>query len=77
MEPGRGRGLVPRTGLLLFCRPIDWLEGAEQHPPNSCEVSLTLQHIGEFGEIGLESVLFRVLLSRKPKVINHRVDIVF
>src|SRR5688500_7772439 len=53
-----------------------WRELAEQHSPNSGEVSLSLQHIGEIGEIGLEPVLFRVLLSGEPKIVNHRVDVV-
>src|SRR5262245_56568135 len=57
-------------------RANEWGKLAKQHLPNRGKVSLSLQHIGEVGEIGLEPVLFRVLLSRKPKVVDHRVYVV-
>ena len=41
------------------------------------QVALALQHVGEFGEVGLEPVLLGVAVGGEPQIVDHRVDVVF
>ena len=36
-----------------------------------------MQHVGEFGEIGLQPILLGIAVGGEPQVIDHRIDIVF
>ena len=49
----------------------------EQHLADRAQVALALQHAGEFGQVGLEPILFLVALSRRAQVADHRIDVVF
>ena len=49
----------------------------QQQPADGGEVALALQHVGEFGEVGLQPVLFGIDLRRQAEVADHRVDVVF
>ena len=49
----------------------------QQHAADGGEIALSLEHVGEPGEVGLQPVLLGVLIGRGPQVPNHRVDIVF
>src|SRR5205814_5842798 len=47
------------------------------HAADVGEVALALEHAAELGEVGLEPVLFGVLLRRVTQVADHFVDRVF
>ncbi len=49
----------------------------EQQPSDRGQIALALQHVGEFGEVGLQPVLLGVAVGGEPQVVDHRVDVVF
>ena len=51
-------------------------ELGEQDAPDGREVALTLQHVGEAGEIRLQPVLLGIALGRQAQITDHRIDVV-
>ena len=49
----------------------------EQQPADRGQIALALQHVGEFGEVGLQPVLLGVDVGREPQIADHRIDVVF
>ena len=52
-------------------------EFRKQHSPDRRKIALSLQHVGEPCEIGLEPILFGIALGRQTQIVDHRVDVVF
>src|SRR4030095_8531687 len=49
----------------------------KQHLADGHEIALPLEHASELGEVGLQPVLFGVLIRRRAQVLDHSVDVVF
>ena len=49
----------------------------QQQPADGGEITVTLHHVGEFGEVGLQPVLLGIDVGGEPEVADHGVDIVF
>ena len=49
----------------------------QQQPADRGQVALALQHVGEFGEVGLQPILLGVAVGGEPQVVDHRIDVVF
>ena len=49
----------------------------QQQPADRGQVALALQHVGEFGEVGLQPILLGVAVGGEPQIVDHRIDVVF
>ena len=59
------------------CALTSGVSSRQQQAADGGEIALALQHAGEFGEVGLQPVLFGVAVRGQPQVVDHRVDVVF
>lgn len=49
----------------------------QQQPADGGQVALTLQHVGESGEVGLQPVLLGIDVGGEPQIADHGIDVVF
>ena len=49
----------------------------QQKPADRGQIALALQHIGEFGEVGLQPILLGIAIGGEPQIVDHRIDVVF
>jgi hypothetical protein len=81
---GIGRSQFEPGRLLIFHLVDDALvrvderrQFREQEAADRGEIALALQHVGEFGQVGLEPILLGIAVGGKPQVVDHRIDVVF